>query len=54
MIGIYEFNDTELLVHIVDTIEEASKWIQCTPRALYLNLKLHGIMHAKGYKLERI
>lgn len=52
IIGIYENDSTELLVHIVATIEEASKWIGCGVTTLYDSLHRDGFMNARGYKLE--
>ena len=49
-------NDDEmsLPVHIVDTIEEASKWIKCTRSALYKSLHIHGVMKANGFIVELV
>ena len=44
----------ELLSHIVKTIEEASRWIQCSIDSLYKARYIDGVMRAKGYKLELI
>lgn len=53
-IAIYELNESESLVHIVDTLEEASKWIGCTVDTFYKSLHLNGRMVAKGYTVERV
>ena len=49
-------NDDELSlpVHIVDTIEEASKWIKCSKTTLYKNLHLNGVMGANGFIVELV
>lgn len=54
MIGIYEKEGSQLLVHIVDSIEDASNWIGCTRRALYRNMHVDGLMHFGRYFIERI
>ena len=54
MIGIYEDTKEQTLAHIVNTIEEAAKWIGCTRQALYKSLQLHGVMKAHGYSIELI
>ena len=54
LIGIYEDNEMELLSHIVKTVEEASRWIQCSIDSLYKAKYIDGVMRAKGYKLELI
>ena len=52
---IYKENDIyELPLAVVDTIEEASQFIKCTPRALYKNMHLYGVMKANGYVLELV
>ena len=53
MIGIYQ-ESTETLAHLVESIEEASKWIGCSRQALYEALHLFGVMKAKGYIVERV
>jgi len=52
LIAIYENDNMELLVHIVETIEEASRWIGCGVTTLYDSLHRDGFMNARGYKLE--
>jgi hypothetical protein len=54
IIGIYENNESETLAHIVETIEQASRWIGCGMTTLYDALHRDGFMNAKGYKLEII
>jgi hypothetical protein len=54
IIGIYENNESETLAHIVETVEQASKWIGCGVTTLYDALHREGVMNAKGYKLEII
>jgi hypothetical protein len=54
IIGIYENNESETLAHIVETIEQASRWIGCGVTTLYDALHREGVMNAKGYKLEII
>lgn len=44
----------ELPVHIVDTIEEASIWLDCSIRTLYNTKHINGYMHYNGYKLELV
>ena len=52
---IYKENDVyELPVTLVNTIEEASLFIGCTPRALYKNMHIYGVMKANGYVLELV
>ena len=52
---IYRENDIyELPVTLVNNIEEASKFIQCTPQALYKNMQLYGVMKANGFVLELV
>ena len=52
---IYKESDVfELPVTLVNTIEEASLFIGCSPRALYKNMQLHGVMKANGYVLELV
>lgn len=53
IIGIYDI-DTELLAHLVDTIEEACEWIQCGSSTLYDSLHREGVMKARGYTVERV
>ena len=54
IIAIYNDDEMEQLVHITDTIEGAAAWIGCSSRALYKAMHIHGIMKAKGYKIEFI
>lgn len=54
MVGIYEKEGAQLLVHIVESIEEASNWIGCSRRALYRNLHVDRKMHFGRYFIERI
>ena len=52
---IYKENDIyELPLAVVDTIEEESQFIKCTPRALYKNMRLYGVMKANGYIVELV
>ena len=52
---IYKENDIyELPVTLVNTVEEASKFIGCSPRTLYNNMHIHGVMKANGYVLELV
>ncbi len=43
-----------LPLHICNTIEEASQWIQCTRDTLYKSLHLNGVMRAKGFIVELV
>ena len=43
-----------LPVHVCDTIEEASQWIDCSISTLYYNMSLYGVMKAKGYIIELV
>ena len=52
VIGIYEDNEIESLVHIVKTIEEGAVWIGCSVQALYKTRLIDGVMRSKGFKLE--
>ena len=54
IIGIYENTETETLCHMVDTIEQASKWIGCGVTTLYDSLHRDGFMNARGFKIEII
>lgn len=54
LIGVYVDDDSRLPVTIVDTIEEASKFIGCAVSTLYRNLKIDGEMNARGYIVEII
>lgn len=40
--------------HMVETIEQAGRWIGVSVQALYKSLHLNGEMVAKGYKVEKI
>jgi hypothetical protein len=53
VIGIYD-KETETLAHIVDTIEEAARWIGSGVTTLYDALHRGGLMEARGYFLERV
>lgn len=53
VIGIYELK-TDLIAHIVDTIQEGAEWIGCGVTTLYDSLHRDGMMNAKGYYLERV
>ena len=53
VIGIYE-TQTDLIAHIVDTIQEGAEWIGCGVTTLYDSLHRDGTMNAKGYYLERV
>ena len=53
-IGIYEKSESECLLHIVSSIEEASTWIGCTSRALYYSLHVDGVMNYGEFIVERI
>lgn len=53
-VGIYTNDEHETLAHVVDTIEDASRWIGVTVDALYKSKHLHDFMNAKGYKIELI
>jgi hypothetical protein len=44
----------ELPVHICDTLEEASKWLNCKVRTLYNTKYLKGYMCFNGFKVELI
>ena len=52
VIGIYEDDEIESLVHIVKTIEEGAGWIGCSVQALYKSRLIDGVMSSKGFKLE--
>lgn len=52
VIGIYEDDEIEGLVHIVKTIEEGAIWIGCSVQALYKNRLIDGVMRSRGFKLE--
>lgn len=52
-IGIYEI-ETDLIAHIVDTIQEGAEWIGCGVTTLYDSLHRNGLMNARGYYLERV
>lgn len=54
IIGIYENTEAETLAHVVDTIEQASKWIGCGITTLYDSLHRDGFMNARGFKIEII
>lgn len=54
MIAIYNDDVALTLAHIVDTLDDASKWIGCSRSALYQSLHLNGVMRAKGFIVERI
>jgi len=43
-----------LLVHIVDTLQQASVWIGCHVDTFYKSLHINNQMRAKGYTLEII
>jgi hypothetical protein len=47
-------DNLELPVHIVDTIEEASKWLGCKRDTLYKSKYLNGYMNYNGFKIELI
>ena len=52
---IYKESDVyELPCALVDSIEEASQFIKCTPQALYKNMQLYGVMKSNGYVLELV
>ena len=51
---IYDQKDNDLLVHQVDTLEQAAAWIKCSVRSLYKSMQLTGIMQAKNYTVERV
>ena len=53
IIAIYDENN-ETLHTIVNTIEEASKWLNVTRDALYKSLKLNGVMKAREYTVELV
>jgi len=53
-IGIYHDDEVGTLAHIVDTLEQASKWLGVSRRALYYSLKINGVMRAKGFTVELI
>jgi hypothetical protein len=53
-VGIYEEHGAGLLVHIVDTISQASAWVGVSVDAFYKSLQLTGTMNARGYVLELI
>jgi hypothetical protein len=52
VIGIYEDDEIESLVHMVKTIEEGASWIGCSVQALYKNRLIDGVMRSRGFKLE--
>jgi len=54
IVGIYEEDGAGLLVHIVDTITQASAWVGVSVDAFYKSLQLNGTMNARGYVLELI
>ena len=53
VIGIYEI-ETDLLAHMVDTIEEGARWLGAGVTTLYDALHRDGVMNARGYYLERV
>ena len=53
-IAIYTYDAYETLLNIVNTIEDAARWIGCSRKTLYNNFHLSGVMHASGYKIELI
>jgi len=54
LVGIYDDNDSGVLVHIVETIQEAAEWLRVSPQALYKSLKVSGSMNYRGYTLELV
>lgn len=54
IICIYDQRDNDLLVHQVDTLEQAAAWINCSVRSLYKSMQLTGTMQAKKYTVERV
>ena len=52
IVGIYEQDGAGLLVHVVDTIAQASAWVGVSVDAFYKALHLTGTMNARGYVLE--
>lgn len=54
IICIYDQLDNDLLVHQVDTLEQAAAWIDCSVRALYKSMQLTGTMQSKNYTIERV
>ena len=53
IIAIYDENN-ETLHTIVNTIEQASNWLNVTRDALYKSLKLNGVMKAREYTIELV
>lgn len=54
LVAIYDMNDCELLVNVVDSIEEASKWLGCARSTLYKSLHIKGYMGYSNYKVDLI
>lgn len=54
LIGIYTYDASETLVNIVNTIEDAARWIGCSRKTLYNNLHIDNVMHASGFTVDRI
>lgn len=52
-IGIYN-KESDLIEHLVTTIQEAAAWIECGVTTLYDSLHRDGVMNAKGYYIERV
>lgn len=52
-IGIYN-KESDLIEHLVLTIQEAAAWIECGVSTLYDSLHRDGVMNAKGYYIERV
>lgn len=44
----------ELPVHVCNTIQEASEWLQCKRDTLYKAKHIHGYMCYNGYKVELV
>lgn len=53
IIGIYD-KETDTLAHLVETIEEAARWIGSGVTTLYDALHRGGVMEARGYYIERV
>ena len=53
-VAIYEKSESQCLLHITSSIEDAATWIGCTSRALYYSLHIDGFMNHGEYIVERI
>ena len=53
-IAICNDDKMELMVHLVDTIEDAAKWLGCKRDTLYKSKYLDGYMNYNGFKIELV